>query len=123
MYYLGIRNKDTKKILDIAYEWRSDYFHGTPTKRKKIQNKENSQLTEKYVELFMLNCARLIIFSLIILKQKNGKLLTNLIDNAYTIEGIKKLESELSMVSKYIPIHTKGIKIKESGLDVDIIEC
>ena len=122
LYYLGIRNNKTKEILDIAYNWRSNYFHGAPTKEKKLKNKNNS-LTEKYVELFMLNCARQLIFTLIILKQKNGEKLTKLIDNTYTIHGIKKLESELSVVKKYMPIYKKGIKIKEDGLYIDILEC
>lgn len=123
LYYLGIRNINTKEILEIAYTWRSNYFHGAPTKGKKSNNMKNNQLTEKYIELFMLNCARLLIFTLIILKHKNGKELTKLIDNTYTIEGIKKLKSELSVVRKYIPIYKNGIKIKEDGLYVDILEC
>lgn len=123
LYYLGIRNNKTKEILEIAYEWRSNYFHGAPTKGKKSKNMKNSLLTEKYVELFMLNCARLLIFTMIILKQKDGKQITKLIDNAYTIEGIKKLESKLSIVRKYVSIYKNGIKIKEDGLYVDILEC
>lgn len=123
LYYLGIRNNKTKEILEIAYEWRSNYFHGAPTKGKKSKNMKNNPLTEKYVELFMLNCARLLIFTLIILKQKDGKQLTKLIDNTYTIEGIKKLKTELSIVRKFISIYKNGIKIKEDGLDIDILEC
>ncbi|MGY5146613.1 MAG: hypothetical protein ACW9W4_01230 [Candidatus Nitrosopumilus sp. bin_7KS] len=122
LYYLGIRNKKTKKILEIAYEWRSNYFHGSPTENKKI-SKKDPQLTEKYVELFMLNCARLIIFTIIIMKQKNGKILTKMIDNAFTIKGIKKLEKELSKVKQYLPIYKNGIKIREDGLYVTLIEC
>ena len=123
LYYLGIRNTKTREILEIAYTWRSNYFHGAPTKEKKSKSMKNNQLTEKYIELFMLNCARLLIFTLIILKHKNGKELTKLIDNTYTIEGIKKLKSELSVVRKYMPIYKNGIKIKEDGLYVDILEC
>ncbi len=122
LYYLGIRNKKTREILEIAYNWRSNYFHGAPTKDKKLK-KTGSVLTEKYVELFLLNSARLIILSLLILKQKNGKDLTELIDNAYTVEGIRKLTSNLSKVKKYIPIYKQGIKIKEDGMNITILEC
>jgi len=107
--------------LDIVYNWRSDYFHGKPIDKSKGSKKV--QLTEKYIELFMLNCARLLIFTLIILKQRDGERLAELIDNTYTIEGIKKLKLELSTVKKYIPICKEGIKIKENGLYADILEC
>ncbi len=124
LYYLGIRHKDTEQILKIAYTWRSNYFHGTSTKKPKNDGKNKHGLTPKFVELFVLNCARLIIFTLIILKKNNGDDLSKLIDKTYTIEGIKKLKTELKKTKKYFSTYKNGIKIKEpNALDVEILEC
>ncbi len=124
LYYLGIRHKDTEQILKIAYTWRSNYFHGTSTAKPKKDGQNKHGLTPKFVELFVLNCARLLILTLVILKKNNGDELSKLIDEAYTIEGIKKLKTELKKTKKYFSTYKNGIKIKEFDvLNVEILEC
>ena len=122
--YLGIRNKNTKKILQYAYDWRSNDGHGTPIEKTKREIEKKLKLTPLYIELFMLNCARLLLFTLVVLKKNSGKELTALIDNTNTVNGIKKLNSELRKTKKYFSVYREGIKIKEGRyLDAEILEC
>jgi len=123
LYYLGIQNNNTKKILKLAYDWRSNYFHGSST--TKIKKKyEDEGITTTYIELFMLNSARLLLFTLLILKKNSGKELMDLLDDVNTVEGIRKLKTELKKTKKYISICKKGIKINEPNiLKIEILEC
>lgn len=123
LYYLGVRNNHTEEILKSAYTWRNHYFHGRSTTsiKKKLENKG---ITSKYIELFMLNSARLLLFTLLILKKNNGKELMRLLDDVNTVDGIKKLQRELNKTKKYFSVYKNGIKIKETNtLDVEILEC